>query len=147
MPLPHETLKSILRSKVGFETITEHIGTNQLRLFGRVRPPSMPGWLSAARDLLLAAPQSAWTVDLSRQYFLRGEKLFFGWRVIVQGQDVQQHLNQVSQVVNNVQVAVRQLDEVALHAPPNRNALRNGRGAQETLKAVVGPMAKAGLNM
>jgi hypothetical protein len=142
--LPHETLKRALATRAGFETIEEQVGDARIRFFGRVRPQNMPTWLAVMRDILIASSQSQWTADLSRQYFLRGDKVFFGWRIIIQGPEVQQHLNHVSQVVSATKTpASQQLDEVSLHAPPNRNALRNGKGAQSSLTAVVGPMAKA----
>jgi len=143
--LPHETLKRALATKAGFEAIEEQVSDTRIRFFGRVRPQNMPTWLAVMRDILIASSQAQWTADLSRQYFLRGDKVFFGWRIIIQGPEVQQHLNHVSQVVNSTQMPTsrHQLDEVALHAPPNRNALRNGKGAQSSLRAVVGPMAKA----
>lgn len=141
---PHETLKRTLASKAGFEAIDEQVTDSRVRFFGRVRPQNMPLWLAVMRSILIASEKSQWKADLSRQYFLRGDKVFFGWRIIIQAPTVQQHLDQVSQVISTTQRSgVQQQDEVALHAPPNRNALRNGRGAQSSLSAVVGPMAKA----
>ena len=146
--LPQETLKRVLAARAGFETIEEQVGDNRVRFFGRVRPHNMPAWLAVMRTILIASGQSPWTADLSRQYFLRGDKVFFGWRIIIQGTGVQQYLGHVCQVLNSAQMpAARQLEEVPLHAPPNRNALRNGKGAQGTLSAVVGPMAKAQMGL
>lgn len=143
-----EQLVTILSSKVGFEVINDHDSPKQIRLFGRVRQPRMPGWLNVIRDLLLAAENNPWSIDISRQYFLRGKKLFFGWRVILQGQDIAQHVTQVCKVIRAADVTTgKELDEVPLHASPDRNALRNGRGAQPMEKAVVGPMAKARMGM
>lgn len=143
-----EQLVTALGNKVGFEVINDHDSSNQVRLFGRVRQPRMPGWLNVIRDLLLAAADNPWNLDISRQYFLRGNKLFFGWRVILQGQDIAQHMTQVCKIIRAVDVSTgKELDEVPLHANPNRNAWRNGRGAQPMEKAVVGPMAKARMGM
>jgi hypothetical protein len=144
---PHDSLQAILLQKVGFEIVSQSLGGNQARYFGRVRPSHMPAWLAAMRELLVNENKAQWSIDLSRQYFLRADKLFFGWRVIIQGQDIQGALTQIVSIIQQVQAARAQVDEVPLHAPPNRNALRNGRGAQPTISAVVGPMAKVQLGM
>jgi hypothetical protein len=137
----------VLASKAGFEPIEEQVGDNRIRYFGRVRPHNMGTWLETMRSLLVASGQSQWTADLSKQYFLRGDKVFFGWRIIIQGPDVAQHLAHIVQVVNAAKIVEHQLDEVSLHAPPNRNALHNGKGAQGMLNAVVGPRAKAQMGL
>ena len=56
-------------------------------------------------------------------------------------------LPKIAEVVQRVQPVIVQSDEVPLHARADRNALRNGRGAQPAEKAVVGPLAKANLGM
>jgi len=76
--LPQETLKRVLAARAGFETIEEQVGDNRVRFFGRVRPHNMPAWLAVMRTILIASGQSPWTADLSRQYFLRGDKVFRG---------------------------------------------------------------------
>jgi hypothetical protein len=107
-------------------------------------------WLAVVQGLLQAAELEAghgWSVDISKQYFLRSSKLFFGWRIIVQGANLPAVLQKITEVIQRVPPVTAQLDEVPLHARPDRNALRNGRGAQPTEKAVVGPLAKASLGM
>lgn len=147
MAQAHEILQAALQQRVGFEAIQQETKPNQVRYFGRVRPSHMPTWLAAMRDLLQVAEKAPWSIDLSRQYFLRGDKLFFGWRIIIQGPELHQYLPQVVDVIQRVQIVTRQVDEVPLYARPDRNALRNGRGAQPTEKAVVGPLAKNALGM
>jgi len=146
MANPNDVLQSILQKRVGFEIISQNTAANQIRYFGRVRPTHMPIWLEAMRQLLLVAGHG-WSLDLSKQYFLRGDKLFFGWRIILQAQDLAGHLPAIIDVLQRVQIAPRELDEVRLHAGPDRNALRNGKGAQPMGSAVVGPAAKAQLGM
>jgi len=142
---PHDALKSALLSKAGYEIIQENVEPNRLRFFGRVRPSHMPAWLEIMQGMLVASEKAPWTVDISRQYFLRGTKMFWGWRVILQGDDVHSHLNQLSTLVQNTRILTRELNEAPLNAGPNRNALRNGRGAQPMGQAVVGPLARAQL--
>lgn len=148
MGAPHEVLQSTLLQRAGYEVVQATTKDNQVRFFGRVRPNLMPAWLIIMRDLLAAAEGASWSIDLSRQYFLRGDKLFFGWRIILQGDGIQQHMPSIAAVVQrSASPPVRQADEVRLHAPQDRNALRNGRGAQPMGTAVVGPLAKSQLGM
>ncbi len=140
--MSQEALLAALQNKAGFEAVDKHNSANQLRLFGRVSPQKMPMWLETIRSLLLASDRAGWNLDVSRQYFLRGEKLFFGWRLILQGNNIEQHISAAHAVVQQVRVAAREIEEVPLNARPDRNALRNGRGAQEMGKAIVGPAAR-----
>lgn len=144
---PHEMLKEVLLHRVGFEVVSESVKDNQVRFFGRVRPMHMPGWLGVMTSLLKHSAQAPWSIDISRQYFLRGDKLMFGWRVILQGADIAEYLPEVTKSIQGVPRPTLELDEVPLHANPNRNALRNGRGAQLTDTAVVGPQARAQMGM
>lgn len=148
MGAPHEVLQHTLYQRAGYESVDNKVTATQVRFFGRVRQANMPMWLAIMKDLLLASEGAPWSIDLSRQYFLRGDKLYFGWRIILQGENIQQHMQAVAAVVQaSTPPAPRQADEVRLHAPPNRNALRNGRGAQPTERAIVGPLAKANMGM
>jgi hypothetical protein len=101
----------------------------------------MATWLKVMEQLLTAMDTHDWNVDLSKQYFMRGEKLLYGWRVIFQGEEVAQHLDEIAKIVMSAPLAQKQLDEVPLGASPDRNALRAGKGAQPLNKAVVGPLA------
>lgn len=147
----HEALQSVLFQRAGLEVVQgETRGEQQVRFFGRVKSSQMPTWLSAVQGLLQAAELEsgrAWTIDISKQYFLRSGKLFFGWRVIIQGSNLTVALPRVIEVVQRVQPVLPRVDEIPLHARPDRNALRNGRGAQPADKAIVGPMAKTMLGM
>ena len=132
---------------VGFESLQSSDGERQMRRFGRVRPQRQAVWLGAVEALLRSARDQPWDVDISRQYFLRGEKLMWGWRVIFQGDQLSQHIDGINAVVLSARPAVQQLEEVPLSVSPNRNQVRNGKGAQPTGSAVVGPMAKARMGM
>ena len=134
MSLPHETLITVLASRAGFEMITNQASATQVKLFGRVQNPNVQRWLATVSSLLIASRTAeGWSVDVSRQYFLRGDKLFFGWRLILQGSDIQSSVPQVSLVVQETpvpQAAVSETQEIKLNVAPNRNAMRNGRGVQ-----------------
>lgn len=140
-----KALEATLQARVGFEVIQQQVKENQIRFFGRVRPSHMPTWLLAMRALLLSTEGAPWSVDLSRQYFLRGEKLFFGWRIIIQSNNIQEQLPTIISIIQSVQYVQAQVDEVPLHVRADRNALRNGKGAQPTATAIVGPLARASM--
>lgn len=148
----HEVLQPILLQRAGLETIEAASEQGRVRIFGRVRSNRMPTWLMAVQGLLQASEHesssgAAWKVDISKQYFLRGGKLFFGWRIILQAQSLSESLPRIIEVIQRMQPLTVQSDVIPLNAREDRNALRNGRGAQPTDKAVVGPLAKATLGM
>jgi hypothetical protein len=83
-------------------------------------------------------------VDISKQYFLRNERVLFGWRLIFQGEGVAEHLPKICEAVSNAPRAKAVVEEQPLAgARGDRNAPRGGKGAQGVLGAVVGPMAIA----
>jgi len=146
-----DDLLRVLRMRSGFEAVNHQESANQLRVLGRVQKQGVNGWLLVARQLLLASERSDWSLDVSKQYFLRGGKIMFGWRLILQGNLVAQRYEHVAQVVANAPRARAIVEEQLLpgaRAGVDRNApsLENrGKGAQGSLKAVVGPFASAAL--
>jgi hypothetical protein len=131
-------------NQLGFEVRQSKEADNQLRVVCRVPldPVNTSRWLQLMERLLLRAEHAAWDVDCSKQYFMRGGTLTFGWRLILQGQGIAQHLSDIISVLTMIPTTTRELDEVHLHAGPNRNALSpTGKGAQGVLTAVVGPVA------
>jgi hypothetical protein len=134
-------LYNLLQQKAGFEVVTKNSTENQLRILGRVPQARIASWLVTMENLLVAAGDSGWNIDLSKQYVLRGQKLVYGWRVIVQAESVKDQLAAICAVISNAPAIQCELTEVALVASPNRNALRSGKGAQPIGGAVVGPMA------
>ena len=138
-------LVRVLQARGGFEMVNHQAAPNQLRLLGRVRKPAVDSWLLVTNQLLAVSEKAGWGIDISKQYFRRGGKLMFGWRLILQGKDVEQHYASVAQAVHNSPRARKILDEQALPgARANRNqpSINNrGKGAQSSLKATVGPFA------
>lgn len=139
-------LTNALSKKAGYEAVNTKSQPNQLRFLGRVPQPLLPTWLLLVQRLLEASVGAPWSVDISKQYFMRGDKLVFGWRIILQGEAVETHLGTVVTIIKNVQRVSNQLDEVPLYSRPNRNSLSGtGKGAQPTESAVVGPLAMRGM--
>ena len=149
---PVEAFTRVLRMRGGFERVNHQATPNQLRLLGRVRNPSTNSWILMVQHLLAASEKSGgeWSIDISKQYFLRSGKVMFGWRVILQGADLMEKLPQIGQVVVGAPRARAIVEEQALpgvHGDRNAPSMSNrGKGAQSSLKATVGPMALAALN-
>ena len=139
-----EHLYAALNKKVGFEVVTHKIADNQIRLVGRSPSQTTGTWLRVIQNLLVYGDSAPWSVDVSKQYFMRGQKLMYGWRLIFQGEGVSQYLQHIIQVVNSTPEVQQQLMEVPLHTGRDRNSLRNGKGAQSVIGARVGPLALMG---
>ena len=140
--MENTAITSALNQKSGFEAVSNKGTDKQLRLLGRVPNALLPTWLQLIQRLLSAAETATWDLDVSKQYFLRGGKLVFGWRLIFQGEDLSTHFSSVVAIINSVQRVQQVLDEVPLYSNPNRNSLSGtGKGAQPSGSAVVGPLA------
>lgn len=123
-------------AKTTFECVSVTPEKNKVRLLGRVRPTQNTGMLlRVIQRLLLAAESSEWNMDASKQYFMRGGRLTYGWRFIFQGENIETHLSSIITIINNTDKVVQQLTEVRLHgASPNRNMpTAGGKGARPTL--------------
>ena len=143
-------LITALRMRGGFETVNQHLAPGQFRLSGRVRKPAMDGWLLVMDYLIMKEEEAAWSVDISKKYLRSGGKLMFAWRFILQAEDVAQYLSPLATLIMKAPRARVYVDEQALPGVGgNRNAPsggNRGKGAQDSLKAIVGPMAIASMN-
>jgi len=141
-----DSLLQQLRGRGGFEVVNNTSTAGQVRLMGRVKREAMPGWLIIVHRLLVRSnSQKSWSVDISKQYFLRDERVVFGWRLIFQGKELEAALGDIIQSIVNAPRPRAFVEEQALAgARPNRNEPGStGKGAQGVLKAAVGPMAVA----
>lgn len=136
-------LYTALHRKVGFEIVGETVTPNQIRVIGRLPQPNLQNWLVTLQRLFTKAEGAPWNVDISKQYFLRNGKVLYGWRMIFQAEEIATHLEDIVATISTAPKARADLDEVNLYAGEDRNALRMGKGAQPSGKAVVGPMALA----
>jgi len=131
-----EELYSKLQVKTGFETLNKTSTDKQIRIVGRVHSPSIPTWLQVVERLLLRSESSKWNADISKQYFMRGDKLLYGWRIIFQADDIVKYLPEIASTIDSTPMAMSTpTDEIPLHGNPNRYALNNGKGAQPMLTA------------
>lgn len=139
-----DDLLNQLHTRGGFELVNQNLSETQARLMGRVHKNSMGSWLILVQKLLQRSGQ-AWSVDISRQYFLRDDRVVYAWRLIFQGKDLQAALPDICQTIINAPRARTFVDEQPLvGARANRNSPNaKGKGAQGVLTAAVGPMAVA----
>ena len=141
-----EDLLHRLQVRGGFDTVNHGVTAKQLRVLGRVPRESMDGWLIIVQRLLRAAGSAqGWSIDVSKQYFLKNDRVVYGWRLIFQGAEVWEHLDDLVQIISNAPRPKVVLDEQPLGgARGDRNApSATGKGAQGVLKAAVGPVAVA----
>jgi hypothetical protein len=125
-------LYAALHEKTGAELLNETEKPQQLRFMMRVKkgmPTTM--WLSIIDRLLQLGDEQlvankgsgvTWTIDISKQYFRRPE-LKYGWRVILQGEGLWDHLPILAEEVRKVTVeaAIVEIQEIPLHGSPNRS--------------------------
>jgi hypothetical protein len=138
-----EDFKQALAQRAGFEVVQESCTTKQIRYVGRVAASKAKQWLRVAEQLLQQSDGAPWSLDLSKLYFLRGGKLMYGWRLIVQGEDVMQYQAALVAAVTKAPTVQAQLEEVRLYGRGNNEVMEHGgRGAQSVLTAVVGPTLK-----
>ena len=140
-----EELTRVLKMRGGYETVSRNSGPNQVRLIGRVPAPLVKGWLIIVQQLLVRGAEAPWSVDISKSYFLRAGRVMFGWRLIFQGEDINQYADDIMATVTNSPRPRAVVDEQPLHgASAHRNRQKPGslKGAAPVGKAVVGPMAR-----
>lgn len=132
-----------LHEKTGAELLNETSNERQLRFMMRVRRgPTTTLWLGVIDHLIMLGDQQLstqkpeWTIDISKQYFRRPE-LKYGWRIILQGQELASHYEMLANEVRGVQVQAAQITEVRLYGSPNRKS--GGLYGQ----VLVGPLALA----
>ena len=140
MPEVLQELYAVFHNRSGFEVVNETVTDSQVRVIHRVGKNGMPNWLMIMDALIDAAEAAPWNLDLSKQYFKRNGILIYGWRFILQAPSVLDHVPSLIAVVKQAPRARQTIDEQPLAgASASRNSLKRGKGAQNPLKARVGP--------
>lgn len=140
-----------MQKKAGFEAVSvSEPSPNQLRALGRIPEDiggmNMGNWKILMYRLYTVMGDRPWKVDISKSYFIKEEtkKLVFAWRVIIQGENLAQHLPEIIQVVTSSPVSARsEVTEIPLAgAAGNRGKVTGGRrGAGPSSQMLVGPAA------
>jgi hypothetical protein len=139
-----DELIKALRMRGGYEVVEKTAGANQVRLIGRVPSALVKGWLIIVRQILVRSGAAPWSADVSKSYFLRSGQVMFGWRLIFQGQGIEQYLPDiVATVVDSPRPKSTVMEQPLAGASANRNKQTPGslKGAALTGKSVVGPVA------
>jgi len=114
---PYVGLLNALHQKAGFETVTHTTkASNQLRLTGRCHPERWAFFLPVIYTLHRAASKDgSWSCDVSKQYFIRNERLVYCWRLIFQSEDIAEKFDYLANVVRSAANPARvEVDEVML---------------------------------
>ena len=153
---PWAPLYRILSERGGYEVVNESMRDDYLRLAGRVKPLSrMPEWMAVLRALYHAGEAAeGWNIDESKQYFDRNGEWRYAWRLIFQGEELVSHLDEIVEVVRNAPPPKEAPNTATgtglvwefplVGASPTRNNpdVARGKGAQSSLRSVVGPERK-----
>jgi len=136
-----------LHARSGFEAAqAPTVSANQIYIIGRVPPNQLAQWLVLMDRLLEHADDAVWNIDLSKNYVRRklpscGGKMVYCWRLVVSGEQVQDHLAALTLLAASTPLPARQeVMEMPLHGvSANRNEIVNGsRGVGPVGKVKIG---------
>lgn len=118
--------------RFGFQTTTFDASEKCIRLTLRV-PPNVEGqWRVCTATLLDKSEDCSWTVDVSRKYFLRGDrpnkKLFYIYRIIFQGAQLSECVDEIVGIILHMPRAKVVINEIPLAG--GRPRFANGKGAR-----------------
>lgn len=138
MSLSNE-LYAALRQK-GIELLEMDEKPKQLRLIGRLHKNYGDQWKLVMHRLLTAETDAPWKVDVSKKYFLRGGKVFYGWRLVFQAENLAQFYPVITKVVQATPLPSRvTVEEVPLlGVSPDRSTRTNVGGVGQV---AIGPLA------
>ena len=134
-------LLRMLYQHCGYETLeASQPSKGTVRLMGRVRHERIPDWIIAVHTLL-NGEGNGWSLDVSKYHFLRGGKVIYAWRVIIQAEDVLAQLPSIYAVLRSAPKSSRaETDEMPLlGASRSRNVMVKGKGAGPMGSVAVGP--------
>lgn len=124
-------LQAALHKKSGFQVLDHNASEGQLRVMGRQLKDTMGvnlnNWFLVIRTLLQKHTKAPWKVDVSKNYFLRGDVVIYGWRLIFQtddGSSLDPHLQEiVATILSSPHTARGELSEYPLPGvrDPDRN--------------------------
>jgi len=137
-----------MNQKTGFELVEHTSSPTQLRLLGRVpldrSGANMNNWLLLTRHVLIQSAKGAWSADISKDYFVRSDKLVYAWRVIFQSKSIEDSFTEILQVIGGTKES-RHNEVTEMPLPgvsADRNSTEGGRrGAGLSGQVPVGPMA------
>ena len=123
-----DVLLAALSARFGMQPVSQNATKSQVRLVLRIGSQHTRNWIVGAQHLLQVSQRSPWNLDLSRQYFLRGDVMVWGWRLILQHEDIAAHLPAIVQAVNSAPRAKFEVEEQALPGITGQRRMMNERG-------------------
>lgn len=92
---------AMLTRKGGLEVISHKDLPAQLRIMGRCHPDRWNFFLPVIHRLLTFSedPAIGWTVDISKPYLLRNDRVLFAWRLIFQAPNIETQYASIVDIV------------------------------------------------
>lgn len=114
-------------------------GENRIAVLCRVSKDNESKWIDLITKILIGSDLSTrdainWQCHICRHYFLKEvndeNKLVWGWNFSIQSREMGLALDMIIGLVKGqpLRVNKNELDEFPLQAPPNRNAVKHGKG-------------------
>ncbi len=132
--MSNDQLSRMLAAKVGFETVNVSVQNGSIRFIGRVSNNKVLStkWMSYVTTLL----QNDAGVDVSRKYFLHGNRLVYAWRLVVEAKPtpeaaMQRMLNELESMPMGTDMQPIMVNSVPHDGP-------NGKGVGFVDKRAVG---------
>jgi hypothetical protein len=124
-------LLEALHTRFGFETVNQNVGQRQVRVVGRIAPEYRRNWVVGIQHLLSQEQNRPWSVDISRQYFLRNGVVVWGWRLIFQHEDIAGMCADIIATISNAPRARFEVEEQALPGVTGQRTMMTsgGKGA------------------
>lgn len=116
MEHPYANLLAVFHHKAGFETVTHTQKANQLRITGRCHPDRWGFFLPVIYTLQRTAEKDGtWSCDISKQYFIRNDRIVYAWRLIFQSEGLSERYEYIANVVRGAPNPTRvEVEEVLL---------------------------------
>lgn len=138
MPNVNE-LYAALRQK-GIEILEVDEKPKQLRLIGRLHKNYGDQWKLVMHRLLTAEATTPWKADVSKKYFLRGGKVFYGWRLVFQAENLVQFYDNITKVIQTTPLPSRvTVEEIPLQGTSADRNTRTNVGNVD--RVAIGPLA------
>ena len=138
-----DDLCRVLKNRVGYETVQKYSDNDQIVLLGRARSGS-EDLLIVGHQLQVHALERPWAHEIAKVFPLKGRKLVHAWRLVFEGESIQDSIPEIIQVISKCPKARR--SELVSVELPGGNRYRSyegkmGKGAAPMGQAKVGPAA------
>lgn len=132
-----ERLARALESTGLCEPVNIHFGEDRVAILCRVQQDKEKQWVDMLQKVLVAADSEAgevhaWKCHFCKNYFLKDNKMVWGWNVSIQSREMSHSLDKISMVMKGQPIRAtskKEVEEFPLFgAPADRNSPKNGKG-------------------